>query len=63
VDRFRPHRHTNRDGHPVLVAPYTAPGNPVLSLQAAGDGTMVPTGEIMAQHNCEFWDAANPPAS
>lgn len=38
---------------------YTAPGSPVMSLQAAGDSTLVPTAEIMAQHNCGFWDAVN----
>jgi para-nitrobenzyl esterase len=39
--------------------PFTAPGNPVLSLQAAGDSTLVPRSEIAAQHNCQFWDAVN----
>jgi para-nitrobenzyl esterase len=40
-------------------APYTAPGNPVMSLQAAGDSMLVPTSEIDNQHNCQFWDTVN----
>jgi para-nitrobenzyl esterase len=39
--------------------PYTAPGNPVMSLQASGDSTLVPADEIATQHNCQFWDTAN----
>ncbi|HWC79293.1 MAG TPA: carboxylesterase family protein [Pseudonocardiaceae bacterium] len=40
-------------------SPYTAPGNPVMSLVASGDSTLVATGQIMAQHNCQFWDTVN----
>jgi para-nitrobenzyl esterase len=45
-------------GSPVW-SPYTAPGHPVLSLQAAGDSTLVPTAQITAQHHCQFWDTVN----
>ena len=40
-------------------APFTAPGNPVMSLQAAGDSELVPSSWITTQHNCGFWDAVN----
>ncbi|WP_323746963.1 carboxylesterase/lipase family protein [Catenulispora pinisilvae] len=39
--------------------PFAAPGNPVMSLQAGGDSTLVPASSIAAQHNCQFWDAVN----
>jgi para-nitrobenzyl esterase len=38
---------------------YKTPGNPVMSLQAAGDSTLVPTSQIASQHNCQFWDKVN----
>jgi para-nitrobenzyl esterase len=40
-------------------APFATPGNPVMSLQAAGDSALVPAGWIAAQHNCGFWDTVN----
>lgn len=39
--------------------PFSAAGNPVMSLQAAGDSVLVPTNEITTQHNCQFWDTVN----
>ena len=38
---------------------YTTPGQPVMSLMPTGDSTLTPTGAIMMQHNCGFWDAVN----
>jgi para-nitrobenzyl esterase len=38
---------------------FSAPGNPVMSLQAAGDSTLVPASSIATQHNCQFWDSVN----
>ena len=38
---------------------YSEPGNPVMSLQAGGDSTLVSTSWIESQHNCGFWDAVN----
>jgi len=38
---------------------FAAPGNPVMSLQASGDSTLVPASSIATQHNCQFWDSVN----
>ncbi len=53
-----------RDGNPN--APYTAPwtrysaAHPaVMSLQPAGDSTLVPTSTLRLEHHCAFWDAIN----
>lgn len=40
-------------------SPYASPGNPVMSLQAAGDSVLVPASQIQAQHDCGFWDTVN----
>jgi para-nitrobenzyl esterase len=53
-----------RTGAPTALGtppwtPYAGPGNPVMSLQAAGDSALVPAGSIAAQHNCGFWDSVN----
>jgi para-nitrobenzyl esterase len=39
--------------------PFAAPGNPVMSLQAAGDSALVPASSIETQHDCRFWDTVN----
>ncbi|MBS2531545.1 carboxylesterase family protein [Catenulispora sp. NF23] len=38
---------------------FSVPGNPVMSLRAGGDSTLVPAGSIATQHNCQFWDSVN----
>lgn len=48
----------NADGTPSWTT-FTSPGDPVLSLQAGGDSTLVSASSIAAQHHCGFWDAVN----
>lgn len=53
-----------RDGDPTAAGTpswtlFAAPGEPVMSLQAGGDSTLIPAGSIAARHECGFWDAAN----
>jgi para-nitrobenzyl esterase len=48
----------NATGTPSWTT-FTSPGNPVLSLQAGGDSTLVSASSIAAQHHCGFWDAVN----
>jgi para-nitrobenzyl esterase len=53
-----------RTGQPTasytpLWLPYTVRGQLVMSLQPGGDSALTPTGTIMMQHNCGFWDAVN----
>ena len=53
-----------RSGDPTVPgAPvwprYPTRGGPVMSLVPAGDSALTPTGAIMMQHNCGFWDSVN----
>ena len=53
-----------RTGQPTVPgAPawpqYTTRGQPVMSLVPGGDSALVPAAGVMAQHNCQFWDAVN----
>lgn len=53
-----------RDGRPTApgTPPWTAysTGDPaVMSLQPAGDSTLVPASTLAAQHHCGFWDSVN----
>jgi para-nitrobenzyl esterase len=42
---------------------YTTRNQLVMSLEPGGDSALTPTGTIMMQHNCGFWDAVNGAAS
>lgn len=43
--------------HTPLWPRFTAPGQPVMSYEPAGDSMVVSTSTIAAQHHCGFWDA------
>ncbi|HEY1640593.1 MAG TPA: carboxylesterase family protein [Streptosporangiaceae bacterium] len=45
--------------HTPLWRRYSTSGQPVMSLQPAGDSALIPAASLRAEHNCGFWDAVN----